>query len=413
MTVKKSIILTAVMALIMTACNDVPEDVKLRTEGRESVIEAAQNRAHTGEIRYIPLSQMQADIDVALKDKYSNLTLRDGIEVALPDKLTECEFVQISDFLTNYDNVSAAMLDPSESADEDILSMPMIQSDKLPNGAPVNIKGFRDEDKQIHFINWENGFICLIRPAMFENGTVQGNTVKTYRLSWGEGLSDKYLIGSREYTMQEAFDEAQKWVDEKYAQFEPDYKLTVNFAKVLKDDLGQYSIFFNVMKTYNNVKLENHYMTSSDEESGERSKIISCHKKVIIGMKSGNGIDYLSNNDGMVKPVEQKTLDKGVSLSSALEYIEKQFTDFNEPLTITDIQLKYALFPEYDQYKTTYQYPGNTLKSRLVWEFEIAVPEDELRNVYRTYGDVCKYITIDVETGEMGHCFETSMVLQE
>ena len=126
MTVKKGIILTAVMALIMTACNDVPEDVKSRTEGRDSVIEAAQNRAHTGEIQYIPLSQMQADIDVALKDKYSNLTLRDGIEVALPDKLTECEFVQISDFLTNYDNVSGAMLDPSEIADEDILRMLMI-----------------------------------------------------------------------------------------------------------------------------------------------------------------------------------------------------------------------------------------------------------------------------------------------
>ncbi|MCD7741570.1 MAG: hypothetical protein LUI06_05155 [Ruminococcus sp.] len=44
-------------------------------------------------------------------------------------------------------------------------------------------------------------------------------------------------------------------------------------------------------------------------------------------------------------PTEKEELTEIVSLSSAIDSIEETFTDFNEPMTINDINLKYTLTP--------------------------------------------------------------------
>ena len=411
---KKTVIFFSIAAaLVMAGCNDVPDDVKSRTEERESIIGTAENSAHTGEIRYISLDEMKTDIDAALNDKYSNFTLRDGIQVRLPDKLTECEFIQRSNAVSDlYEKVQDGFFTQDELYGVKPYDSPCLIDKSLGEAAAVNIRGFRDDEKGLHFFVWDNGFMCMMKPAMIGQGTDGGKTVRLYRTEYDD-LTDKYLLGDKEYSVKEAVDSAQKWVDEKYAPFEPDYDFRVSLAKVMQNEMMEYSMYFNIMKLYKGVKLENHYMNVRTSGDNARTKILTCHKKLVLGMRSGAEVEYLTNNDGMVKPVELKTLDKGVSLSSALEYIEKKFTDFNEPLTITDIQLKYTLAPEYDEYKLPYYFPGTTIKSRLVWEFQIAVPEDELRNVNDSYGDVCKYITVDVENGEMDYCLDTYLVLEQ
>lgn len=128
----------------------------------------------------------------------------------------------------------------------------------------------------------------------------------------------------------------------------------------------------------------------------------------------------------MIKPAEKKTLDKAISLSSALGYIENTFTDFNEPLDICEINLKYMLHPDYDPRIQRVNDPGVKLEGRLVWEFVITIPENYLCSYEIglskanagedfdpnkiSYDDLRKYICVDVENGELFYEFEMNML---
>lgn len=413
---KTNTILAAVMALTMVGCNEVPEDVKSRTEERNSILETAENKERTGEIRYIPLSEMRADIDAALKEKYTNFTLRDGINVRLPDKLTVCEFVQTSDWLKEYDRIRKVFLDDTEVEGLTVTNSDFTRDQELGDDAKIRMTGVSDPDKKVHFVVWDNGTVVMAKGDVVGNGQLflSEPTYKIYRVDRGDDLSDKYVLGHREYSVKEAVEAAQKWVDEKIAPLEPDYEMKVNFAKVMKNDMDEYSFAFNVEKLYKQVKLENHLLKYSDSASEKKHKLLFEMQKMSIIMKSGLEPEFFSTGGGTVKPVEIGTLEKGVSLSSALEHIEKKFTDFNNPLTITDIQLKYTLSPDYDETKANYDQPGTKINSRLVWEFEIAVPENELKNAdMNGYGDVCKYITVDAENGDVDFCFDLNVLGEE
>lgn len=413
---KANTFLAAVMALTMVGCNEVPEDVKSRTEERNSILEAAEHKAHTGEIKYIPLSEMKDDIDCALKDKYTNFVLRDGINVRLPDKLTVCEFVMTSDYVKEYDRIRKIFFDDAETEGLSPHESYISRNQDLGDGAKIKTTGISDFERHVHCIVWDNGTTVMIKGALLGDGEIfiSEPTYKIYRVDRGDDLSDKYVIGHREVTVKEAVDAAQKWIDEKIAPLEPDYEMKVNFAKVMKNDMGEYSLSFNIMKLYKQVKLENHRLNFSDAGVGKISKCLQISQKMSIVMKSGLEPEYFSTGTGTVKPVEIGTLEKGVSLSSALEAIEKKFTDFSQPMTITDIQLKYTQSPDYDETKNNYDQPGTKINSRLVWEFEIAVPESELKNTNSIgYGDVCKYITVDLENGEIDFCFEVNMLGEE
>lgn len=404
----KELLLSSLCVMFMTACNEVPEDVRSRTEQSRELSEK-----HTGEIKYIPVDEMKDDIEKAFNDTYSNFKLRKGIEVRLPERFTECEFTQTEGFLSNTEKALDTFFDENEIEGIEL------QNGRFPEDGKKGslIKAFRDDDKELHFCDWDNGFLCVMRGELFTQMTLGGKTVKIYHVDRGEDLSDKYLLGDKEYSVKEAVDAAQEFIDDKYAQFDPGYELKVKTVKVMQNDLGEYSMYHTVIKLYNGVKLDdmmlNLFSNTENDDSDFKPKRFS---KVLLGCKSGIDIEYLTNNDGTVKAKEIKTLDKAVSLSSALQYIEKRFTDFNSIPEICDIQLSYTLSPVYDEDTSIYNAPGTKMESRLVWEMIISLSEDEEKSLSRIkpeHGDVRKYIRIDAETGEMEFEFDVNMLLQE
>lgn len=402
----KELLLSSLCVMFMTACNEVPEDVRSRTEQSRELSEK-----HTGEIKYIPVDEMKDDIEKAFNDTYSNFTLRKGINVRLPDSFTECEFTQTEGFLSNTEKALDTFFDENEIEGIEL------QNGRFPEDARNGslAKVFRDDDKELHFSAWDNGFLCVMRSSLFAQMTNGGKTVRIYHVDRGDDLSDKYLLGDKEYTVKEAVDAAQKFIDDKYAQFDPGYEFKVKTVKVMQDDLGEYSFYHTVIKLYNGVKLDDMMLSlwSADDDPDFKPKRFN---RVLLGCKSGIDIEYLTNNDGTVKAKEIKTLDKAVSLSSALQYIEKRFTDFNSIPEICDIQLSYTLSPVYDEDTSIYNAPGTKMESRLVWEMIISLSEDEEKSLSRIrpeHGDVRKYIRIDAETGEMEFEFDVNMLLQE
>ena len=206
---KSNVILAAVTALTMVSCSEVPEDVKSRTEERNSILEAAEHSEHTGEIKYIPLSEMRADIDHALKEQYTNFILRDGINVRLPDKLTVCEFVMTSDFVKEYDKIRKIFFDDSEVEGLKVTdSLITRNEEKLGEDAKIKTTGISDVERHVHCVVGDNGTTVMIKGAVLGDGQIfiSEPTYKIYRVDRGDDLSDKYVIGHREVTVKEAVD---------------------------------------------------------------------------------------------------------------------------------------------------------------------------------------------------------------
>lgn len=138
------------MALLcFVSCSDVPEDVKSRAEQRE---ETKRMTIRDGDIKYIPLSEMQAYADKAIGEKYSNFTIRKGLKVTLPEKLIECDFVQESGYIANAEEIRDIFFTKDEIKDTELeYSTLSPYNPDAPESKGSEVCGFRSEEKKLHF----------------------------------------------------------------------------------------------------------------------------------------------------------------------------------------------------------------------------------------------------------------------
>lgn len=120
-----------------------------------------------------------------------------------------------------------------------------------------------------------------------------------------------------------------------------------------------------------------------------------------IQMINVDTIDSFTNLIGMIEPTVIESIDECISLESALNFCEKTFTDFRD-VTISDIDIMYTLNPVYETDEEG-KFFVTGYNSRPVWEFVIDVPPEEFLadGEINTYGDMRKYIYIDMITGEL------------
>ena len=412
---KKKIIIAAISLVMLVGCNEVPEDVRSRTEEREEAKSAARAEASdsSGELGYISLSDLRNDIDKALSVKYSNFILADGLKVDLPAEYSICDFKQADDFEKKADILAGRFFTEDELEGETIslLNEPATDGENDPN--MIYARGFRDNDKKLHCFVWDSGFSLLMKPYFFDDLGTDSTFFKLYHVDRGDDLSDKYKLADGEMTVKEASDLAQEWVDKNYSDIEPDYLFRVKTVIVRMNDDEEYHFLIRVSKIYKGIALDELCETvdcsESDPNGGYYYRIENSLNYIEIKIGKQGEIGYFSNATGTLVPKEKGQLDKIISLSSALGYLQKTFADFNDPMKVGDIELKYMLSPEYD-YKAYkfYNTAGTKMKGRIVWEFVIDVPQD----VGSEYNDVRKYICIDVQTGEMIYEFDVNALLQ-
>lgn len=414
-TIKISSLISLLGAVVMlVSCSDTPNDVKSRAEDHDQSI----SETHSGDFNYITLSEMKDDAVKALSEKYANFKLRDGIKVRLPDILTQCDFIQVSGYTSNAQSVLEAFIGKEESKDIQLTTEPYIQDPGLGDTSAITVSGFRDEQKRKQVVIWDNGFINMFSDKLFLLPNHRAETVKIYYMDRNDDLSESYKIGNKKMTISEAAANAQEWIDDNYAPFEPDYKISVYSVKVEKitniSDEGEdlehyYKLSFFAQKEYKGVKLDCVGMKADKPEGDSIMLIRRCNSILQLWTTSDSKFEVVTNGTGMVIPQETGILNKGVSLSSALQYIEKTFTNLNEKPEIADIQLKYTLAPEYDKTKQLYNAPGNRMKGRLVWEFLISLSDQNIKWLKENtpaYDDNGRYIQIDLENGEMDFSFD-------
>ena len=417
-----AILAAALIAAAMAGCNEVPEDVRSRREGWQSAIDQAGGSEYPTEADLISADELQSDIQNALSDKYRNFILSDNIKVELPEEFAECSFTQVTDFDSNAEALAERFFSADEMSNVELKKVsepaaaasddPEHNADEYPN--IINCRSYRDEEQKLHISVWDNGFFCLMKPSFFDTLGADGKFYKLYHVDRSDDLSDTYTLGDKEVSVKEAADSAQKWVDDNYARFEPDYKFRVKTVIVKYNDLGEYMFTIRISKSYKGIYLDELREVTDNSikrPDGQKNyfRYVNTLNYLEIQMKTECFPEYFSNPTGTLIPKEEKKLGKVVSLSSALGLIEKKFTDFDEPYTINDINLKYMLYPEYD-FKSGkfYNTAGNNYSARIVWEFVIDVPQEQ----GSTNNDVRRFICVDAETGEISFEFELSKLWQ-
>lgn len=403
---KKGIII-CLAAAMLTACAETPESIL-----NKEIVEPDDTVKEIIEPELIPTDDLAEDISTALSRSYSNFTLGSGVNVELPDEYHECSFTQIADFEENYYEVLSRFFD------EETLSSVDITWTEWADG----VKGYYFEDtmQKIYGSVSDNGHIFFVRPSAYDNKIEGGDRIKIYHIDRNDDLSDSYDLNGTEVTVAQAAEFAQKWLDENYADLEPDYEISVKTMIARQTDMGIYSYDIFAEKKYKGTILDSLLMTLESTEDNN-TKIKYSTQEIFMQMFTPDEIGCLTNSTGIIIPKEEETLDELISLTSAMRFIESTFTDFNETMEISDINLKYTLTPIYDYANfRSYTGAGISYDSRLVWEIAIDVTEEEMpkgyteeeRSNYLSNGAMQKYIYIDAQTGEMDFEFDVNLLMK-
>ncbi len=388
-------------AVILTGCASVPSDVKDNKGDTKGVSDS-----ETAELEQIAVSDLEGDVQTALSKEYSQFAFAEGIKVDIPDELQKCTFKQVSGYEENYAGIFSRFFDKAELAGEEI---------SKDTGADGMVSyGFSDELGKKYGCVGNNGFICFAKPSAYDDLFSGGKRVKIYHADRNDDLSDSYQLDGQDVTIGEAVDSAQKWHNENYADLEPDYDISVKTVIVRENDMGVKSFDIMAEKKYKGVALDDLVQKLDDTVSdGQKMKYVT--QSIYMQMFKADEIGSMTNGNGLIKPQEEGKLDKIISFSSVMNYLEQSFTDFETKVEISDVNLKYTLTPDYDYKDGQNCYDaGIGFSSHLVWELVIDVKADEMPvgEEYETMGNVQKYIYVDAENGDIDYDFDLFSLIQ-
>lgn len=393
-------LLAAALAVVLAGCAQTPDSVRFSAE------KDSKERNEITAMQYISSNELSDDIDNALDKSYTQFDLRENISVKLPEDYCEVDFTQISDYEENYEKIMTRIFG------KDVLDRENTVHDETGDG--MVSYSFSDDDGKMYGCVGNNGFICFAKPSAFDDLFNGGNRVKIYHIDRDDDLSDSYELDGTSVTIKQAADFAQDWLDKNYADLEPDLEIAVKTIIVRQSDQGIYSFDIHASKKYNGVLLDDLVqMTDTSDESMSKMKYIT--QGIYMQMFKSDEIGSLTNGNGILIPKKEKSVDKIISLSSAMGYIENTFTDFNEKMEISAIDLKYTLTPLNDNKNGQSCYDaGIKFDSHLVWEFVMDVPENEMPvgDEYSSAGNIQRFIYLDAESGDLDYEFDINMLMQ-
>ncbi|MBR1764395.1 MAG: hypothetical protein IJ746_03275 [Ruminococcus sp.] len=409
----KKLLALAAAALLLTACAEAPENVKNNSgSGNAPVSE------NGGEIEYIPQSELEADAQTALSRSYSNFSIADTVRVELPAEIVACDFTVRSGFSERGREVLERFFGRETIEKVGLEYEPATPIENGDYSRPACWFFYSEEEKAYGSVH-DNGFVAFIKPELFEDSFDGGRNMGVYHIDRGGDFSDSFPLEGGGTTVQEAADFAGRWVDENYRDLEPDYELSVKTVMARQNTEGEYSFDIIVQKLYKGLPLDELLTVLENDEAGGPSESETYLKYVTqslkLRMKKRGEIGAFTTGYGTLLPTDRGAPERLVSLTSAMGFLEHTFTDFNEPMTINDINLKYTMTPEYD-YRNRQPEDDCGVKwaGRLQWEFVIDIDKGDYpyQEGNSDVGDVRKYIYIDAETGELEFEFDLNRLRQ-
>lgn len=374
---------------VFTSCNKTPENIKNKEHYSNS--EVSFNK------EYINVEGLKESSQQALNNNYNQLKVS-KVNKNIPTELHNMEFIQISNFEGRYKEVFDSFLEKFNWQTNSITKQ------KSKDG--LLSCSFSNENKKIYGCVSDNGFISFLAPECYDDPFVStAETVKIYHIDRDDDDRDIYHLSDGDCSVKEAKDYVLKWVNEKYKKYDPEFDYQIKTI-IAKKAGNTYCYDITVQQLYKGVVLDNLAIVN-DKNNTKHLKFIM--HKLRLTMHKKSEISSFTNGCGIIKPAIKGNVEKVMSLESALKICQNKFTAYNE-IKITDICVKYSLEPQYsnDDPYDSYYYAGKKFKSHVYWEFVIDVPHDQILKSgdTDTFGDVRKYIYVDMQSGEIEFDFE-------
>lgn len=378
--------------LMCSGCADMPENVKNDRSQYHGQADISMNQDN---YKYIDVSDIAEDFKSALEGEYGQFEVSKEIIVPDPENICTMEFEYVDNFHENADEIFKIFFD------DEVLKQQTVMEDVTLQGMVT--REFYNEQDKVYCCVGNNGFTAMLLPSAFGNSFSRSNTViKTYHIDRNEISEESYALSDGECTVKEAVDFVNNWLNTKWKPFESYYDFSVK--TVLVRELNDKFYFdFIIEKYYNGIPLEeiSDFVTSEDENGNHYVK--NTFSSIQINMMNCGEISSFTDLNGIIKPIQSSPVNSILSLESALKLCRSTFSDY-KTMIISDINIKYNLSPQYNYIDLEgANHAGVKVLSRPVWEIIIDVPPSEYNasSKFDTYGDVRKYICIDVENGEI------------
>lgn len=383
----------------VTGCAEVPDEVM---QDMSSYIDEEKDSTEQSELEYITISELAENAEIALSKDYTQFELSDKIRFSAPEELYLMSFKESDGFSGNFDKVMELYFDDSVISSQ-TLSISDDEDDRT-------IRFMSDEDKVYGCVG-DDGFIAMLNPDTYDiSFSYQAPNVAIYHTERNDDFNDEYQLKDKKCSLAEAVEFIDNWFENNYRQFSPEYDYKAETV-IVREHEGNYLYQILVHAVYKGVPIDS--FTREVESVGDTSmRMTYSDYGIQIQMIKSDEIASFTNGTGVYIPTEEVVIAECISLESALRLCEDTFSDFKD-MTISDIGVMYTLNPVYEPNPNTENDPLNKeiitgYTSRPVWEFVIDVPPSEFikKGEVNTYGDLRKYIYVDMITGELKYDFD-------
>lgn len=382
----------------VSGCAETPDEVK---SDMSSYREETDSDPDSFEFTYISVADLSENAETALNKEYKQFKISDKIRFEQPDEINIMSFENISGF--------------SEKAREalELFFTGQELSAQEPDEEHSGIMFYNETDK-LYGCADDDGFIAVLKPDAFDiSFSCQEPNVKIYHSDRKDDLSDEYQLREGKCSVGDAVQYVDNWFETNYKPLAPFYDYRVE-SVIVREHEGNYLYQMKVQAIYKGVALDSYTREVKFDDNYNHTSSYWDYSIQVQMIKS----DEISSfaNGGIYKPTEVERIDKCISMESALKFCENTFTDFKD-VTISDIGIMYTIMPVYEKVSEGDDRVGDLNNeivvrndSRPVWEIVIDVPpEDYLAaGEVNIYGDIRKYIYIDMITGEMKYDLEVN-----
>lgn len=388
----KRMICFLMTSFLLTGCAEVPPEVQSEIDNHHSESDSQNTKSNS--FVYINTSEIAWEFDTAIKQDYGQFHISEQIQSNAPDELHLMRFSKSEHFTANFNQAMSLFFTESELSRRDIV--------KDDEGNML----FSDDAAKVYGCVSDDGFIAMLKPDVYNiSYSYNEPNVHIYHPARNEDLSDEYELADGAYSIRDAVNYVNEWLETAYHAFSPNFTHEVETV-IVREHEGKYIYEILIRARYKNVAL-NSYTQEFNIIDGSRGQGLKyTNYGLQIQMVKSNEIASFTNLCGIFQPTETETVEQCISLQSALEYCAATFTDFKNVM-ISDIQAMYTIEPEYEEIEPEV-YIITGYHSRPVWEFVIDVaPSEFLKNgEVNTYGDIRKYIYVDMITGELHYNFD-------
>ena len=390
----KRILLLSITIITLTlfGCASVPDEVKNDITKYNNI----QENKSDFDFSYIDVSDLKNDVETALTKDYGQFKISDKIKFSVPSEINIMSFKPVKGFLSKSDKAIRLFYT------DDQLSKQEISNDG-------HYYEFWNEKDKLYGNVCDDGFIAILKPDTFDiSFNYSEPNVKIYHTDRNDNLNDEYQLKDQKCSIKEAAEYIDNWLDKEYGVLFPELDYNVKTI-IVREHQGKYLYEILAEASYKGVPIDSYTAEMEEDEETHKptGKMLFYHFKIGIQMISKNTIDsFTSGAESITEPKAEEAVSRCISLESTLSYCQHTFTDFKNTL-ISDIGVMYTLNPVYE-----YDREGKLCtvgyNSRPVWEIIIDVPPEEFipAGEENTYGDMKKYIYIDMITGECKYDFD-------